>query len=162
MHGKGFRDIWPLFHLFDELLTAFDRNGEGADLETLGVEPGLTVAHIELPAMPGTAQQFAHARAMIDARLRRRQPRHARRLVQRRALMRAAVQQRKELAVDMEHDNVAAVDADNLVAAGWNLASAGDDVTGHQNLYTARALVAKILFRSASVSGVLKAKRASS
>ena len=35
--------------------------------------------------------------------------------------MRAAIEQREELAVDVEHDDVAAVDADNLVAAGRDL-----------------------------------------
>jgi hypothetical protein len=35
--------------------------------------------------------------------------------------MRAAVEQREELTVNMEHDDVAAVDADHLVAAGRDL-----------------------------------------
>jgi hypothetical protein len=46
--------------------------------------------------------------------------------------MRTAVQEREELAIDMEHDNVAAVDADDLVAAGRNLRGASDDVTDHE------------------------------
>ena len=49
--------------------------------------------------------------------------------------MRTTVEQREELAIDMEHDDVAAVDTDDLVAAGRDLGDAGDDVTGHlQNL----------------------------
>ena len=45
--------------------------------------------------------------------------------------MRAAIQERKELAIDMEHDDVAAVDRDDLVAAGRDLGGARDDVPGH-------------------------------
>jgi hypothetical protein len=81
--------------------------------------------------MPGAAQQFADAGTLIDAGLRRGQPRHAGRLVERRTLVRTTIKQREELAVDVEHDNVAAIDVDHLVAAGWNLRGAGDDVTGH-------------------------------
>ena len=43
------------------------------------------------------------------------------RLLQWGAFMRAAVQQREELAIDMEHDDIAARDVDNLVAAGRDL-----------------------------------------
>jgi hypothetical protein len=32
----------------------------------------------------------------------------------------------------MKHDDVAAVDADHLVAAGRDLRGASDDVTGHE------------------------------
>jgi hypothetical protein len=44
--------------------------------------------------------------------------------------MRAAVEQREELAIDMEHDDVASLDVDHLVAAFWNLSGAGDYTTG--------------------------------
>ena len=45
--------------------------------------------------------------------------------------MRAAIEQREELAVDVEHHDVAAVDAEHLVAAGRNVGGAGDNVAGH-------------------------------
>ena len=45
--------------------------------------------------------------------------------------MRAAIEQREELAVDVEHDDVAAIDVDHLVAAGRDVGGAGDDVAGH-------------------------------
>jgi hypothetical protein len=84
--------------------------------------------------------------------------------------MRTAIEQREEFAVDMKHHNVAAIDGNHLVAAGRDIRGAGDDVAGHliknfvcdQSLYNARALPLKILARSASVSGVLNAKRGSS
>src|SRR3974390_573824 len=124
-------DVWPLFHFGGKLLTTFDRNRKRADLEALRIEPGLTVAHGDLPAVPRTAQQLADARALVNARFRRGQPRHARRLVERRALMRAAIEKREELAIDVEHDNVAGVDVHHLVAAGGDFRCAGDDVTSH-------------------------------
>ena len=47
--------------------------------------------------------------------------------------MRAAVEQREEFAVDMEHDDVAAGNFNHLVAAGRDVRGAGDDVTGHMD-----------------------------
>lgn len=86
--------------------------------------------------MPGTAQHLPDPRALIDAGLGRGQPCHTSCFLQRGAFMRAAVQQRKELAVDVEHDDIAACDVDDLVAAGQDVAGSRDDVTGHvdQNL----------------------------
>src|SRR5215475_155566 len=127
MHRKGIGDIGALL----QFLAAFDRDRERAHLEALRIEPGLAVAHVELPAVPGATQQFADAIAVVDAGLRRCQPRDAGGLVQRRALVRAAIEQREELAVDMKHDDVASLDADHLVAAEWNLRGARDDVTSH-------------------------------
>jgi hypothetical protein len=45
--------------------------------------------------------------------------------------MRTAIEQREELAIDVEHDDVAALDANNLVAAGRDVRGAGDDMPGH-------------------------------
>src|SRR6185312_5912442 len=77
-HLKGLGDIGSLL----QFLTAFDRDRVGTHLEPFRVEPGLAVAHVELPAMPGAAQQFADTVAVVDSGLRRRQPRHAGRLVE--------------------------------------------------------------------------------
>ena len=103
---------------FLQFLAAFDRDRIGAHFHPLRIEIGLPVAHVEFPAVPRAAQQFADARALVDTGLRRGQPRDAGGLLQRRALMRAAIEQREELAIDVEHDDVAAVDAEDLVAAG--------------------------------------------
>src|SRR5215472_8433476 len=162
MHRESLGDVRPLLHLFSQLLAALHGDRERADPEARRIEPGLAGAHVELPAMPGAAQELADAGALVDTGLGRGQARHAGGLVERRAFMRAAVQQREELAIDMEHDDVAAVDADHLVAARRDVRGTRDDVTGHYSLYTARALVLKIFLRSASDSGVLNAKRASS
>src|SRR5262245_551156 len=86
-----------------QLLAAFDRDRIGAHLDALRIEPGLPGAHVELPAVPGAAQEFADTVADINAGLRRGQPRDAGGLLQWSTLMRAAVEQRKEFAVDMEN-----------------------------------------------------------
>src|SRR6266403_1774909 len=118
-----------VLELFDHAVV--EDNRIGPHLEAIRIEPGLPGAHVELPAMPGAAQQFADAGTLVDAGLRRGQPRHARRLVERRAGVRAAVEQREELAIDVEHDDVAPLHINHLVAAGRNLCGAGDNVTGH-------------------------------
>ena len=60
--------------------------------------------------------------------------------------MRAAVEQREELAVDMEHDDVAAIDLDHLVTARRNVCGAGDDVTGHaSNTWNYKSVLRPIL-----------------
>src|SRR5262249_49499285 len=38
-----------------EFVAALDRDGIGPDLDPFRVEPGLAVAHVEFPAVPGTA-----------------------------------------------------------------------------------------------------------
>jgi hypothetical protein len=55
--------------------------------------------------------------------------------------MRAA-EQRKEFAIDMEHDDIAALDADDLVAARQDVGGSGDNVTGHGSKSVKRAGVA--------------------
>src|ERR1700743_1129654 len=153
---------------FGEFLAAFDLDRIGPNLDAFRIEPGVAVAHVEFPTMPRAAQKFADARALIDAGLRRRQPRDAGGLLQWRAFMWTAIEQREERAIDMKYHDVAAVDSDDLVAAERDVGGAGDDVTGHlarfagYNLYSVRALRLKILARSESESGVLKAKRGSS
>src|SRR6478609_4093277 len=128
VNRKGLGDVRTLGQRFAVL----DYDRVGPDLDALRVEPGLPGAHVEFPAVPGAAQQLADPGALVDAGLRRGQPRHARRLVERRAFVRTAVEQREELAVDMEHDDVAAIHANHLVAAGRDFIGAGDDVTGHR------------------------------
>src|ERR1700749_543304 len=98
MDREGLGDVGPLLHLLGQFLAAFDRDRERADLEALRIAPGLAGAHVELPAVPGAAQEFADARALVDSGLRRGQARHAGGLLQRRALMRTAIEQREELA----------------------------------------------------------------
>src|ERR1700749_1234042 len=131
MDREGLGDVGPLLHLLGQFLAAFDRDRERADLEALRIAPGLAGAHVELPAVPGATQEFADARALVDSGLRRGQTRDAGRLFEWRTLMRAAIEQREEIAVDMEYDDVAAVDVDDLVAAGWDVRGTRDDVTCH-------------------------------
>src|SRR6476620_4326282 len=62
---KGFGYIRTLL----QLLAAFDGDRIRTHFHALRIEPGLPVAHVELPAVPWTPQQFADPRAHIDARL---------------------------------------------------------------------------------------------
>src|SRR4029079_1616402 len=118
MHREGLGDIGALgeavLEFLGDFLAAFDRDRIGTDLEALRIEPGLPVAHVEFPAVPGAAQQFADPRTLEYAGLRRGQPRHARRLFQRRAGVRTATDPRRELAPDVAHDDVPARDAETL------------------------------------------------
>src|SRR5947208_12719329 len=81
--------------------------------------------------MPRAAQELADAVTDIDAGLWRRQSRNAGRFRQWRALMRTAIEQRKELAIDMEDHDIATLHVDNLVAAGSDICGTRDDVTCH-------------------------------
>src|SRR6516225_7614554 len=49
MYRECFGDIGSLGHSLSKLRAAFDRNGKRANLESLRIEPGLAVAHVELP-----------------------------------------------------------------------------------------------------------------
>src|SRR5580692_12723981 len=98
MDRKGFRHIGSL----GERLTILDDNRIGPDLDALGIEPGLAVAHVEFPTMPGATQQFADTRALIHPGFRRGQPRHTGCLVERRTGMRAAIKQSEEFAIGVE------------------------------------------------------------
>src|SRR5260370_16110593 len=126
MHRKCLGHVRPL----GQRLAVFDDDRIGPYLDALRIEPGLAGAHIEFPAVPGAAPEFAYPRALIDSGLRRGQSRDASGLVERPAFARATIKQREELAVDMEHDNVAAIDIDHLVAAGPDLAGSSHGVTG--------------------------------
>src|SRR6185503_16034909 len=105
VNGEGFGDIRPLRERFAVL----DHNRIGSHLDAFRIEPGLSVAHVELPSVPGAAQQFADPRALVDAGLRRGQARNAGRLVERRAGMGTTVEQREELAIDVKYDDVAPI-----------------------------------------------------
>src|ERR1044072_6243565 len=55
MHRKRLRHVRP----FRQRFAVLDRHRIGPDLDALGVEPGLAGTHVELPAVPGAAQEFA-------------------------------------------------------------------------------------------------------
>src|SRR5437764_1008347 len=102
VNRKGFGHIGPL----GQRLAVLDHNRIGPHLDAVRIEIRLPGAHVELPAMPGAAQQFADAGTLVDPGLRRGQPRDACRLVERRAFVGTAIEQREELAIEMEHDGV--------------------------------------------------------
>src|ERR1700730_2523062 len=83
MHWERLGHIGPLA----QRLAVLDHDRIGPDLEALRIEPGLAGTHVEFPAVPGAAQEFADPRALVDTGLRRGQPRHAGGLVERRAFV---------------------------------------------------------------------------
>src|SRR5438045_6734759 len=74
----------------------------GLDAEAAGVAVGLAGADVELPAVPGAANDLAEFGVFDLARILRLREPDQRALAQRRALMRATVHQAEILALDVE------------------------------------------------------------
>src|SRR5947209_18785021 len=105
------------------------RIGPGA--EALRVAIGLPGADVEFPAMPGTAQDLAWPRIFDDAGIGGLRQPDQRALAQRGALVRAAVQQAEELALDVEHRDRALVDGEEFSRPRWQLVHRGNNVSRH-------------------------------
>ena len=100
-------------------------------------------ADIEFPAVPGAADDFAEPGIFDVAGIGRLREPDQRAFAQRRALMRAAVQQAEELALDVEDRDRALIDGEELARARRQLVHRGDDMSGHIILaspYSFRAL----------------------
>src|SRR6185312_1659424 len=124
----GLRDIGPLHHA-----------GAGLDMDRIGLHPkppgiavGLAGADIELPAVPGAADDFAWSRVLDRAGVGRLREADQRPLAQRRALVRATVEQAEELALDVEDRDRPLVDGEKLARTRRQFRHRGDDMTNHQ------------------------------
>src|SRR5262249_15757675 len=122
--------------------TGLDLHREGACMHAVRVAPGLAGADVELPAVPRTAQHFALARQPVFPRRGRLQPAEQRATAQRRALVRAAIEQCEELAVDVEDADLAPLYRDDLTGAGRDFVHRCDNVAAHAQSrpYSAAAL----------------------
>src|SRR5262249_6413351 len=100
--------------------------------ETVGIAPGAPRAHVELPAMPGTAQHLAGPRILVGARLRRQHETGEPAAGEAATLVRTLIRQGKQLALDVEDDDVAARDGAGPARPGGRALSSGDDVARHQ------------------------------
>ena len=107
------------------------RNGELPRPDARRIAPGFAGAHVELPAMPRAADDLALARIAVLAGLARLDQPSETALAQAAALMRAAVGEREELALDVEHGDLTAADVDELARAGRKLAHIRNDVFRH-------------------------------
>src|SRR5258708_34960529 len=93
--------------------------------------PGLARLNVEFPAVPRAAQYFpAPCQAVFARPLRLEAAEHVT-IAERRALMRAPIDQRVMFAIHIEHANLATGRIDDLLAAGRDLAHGSDDVTRH-------------------------------
>src|SRR5260364_240887 len=120
------------------------------------VAPGLAGGELELPAVPGAAQEFPVAFEAIVAGTRGLRDAGDDAGADPRAAMRTAVQQRMQPSVDVEQCDLAAVDEGGPARARRQFVGGTDDVAAHDRRYNAIALSLKIWRRWASVIGNLK------
>src|SRR6266568_6590958 len=103
----------------------------GLGAKAAGIAVGLPGTDIELPAVPGTADDLPLPGVFDLAGVVRLRQSDQRPLAQRGALMRAAIEQAEILALDVEHRDRTAIDGEEFAAAGWQLLDGRNDVTGH-------------------------------
>src|SRR3954468_9199200 len=103
----------------------------GLDAKAAGIAVGLPGADVELPAVPGTANDLAQPGVFDLARIFRLRQSDQRPLTQRGALMRAAIEQAEILALDVEHSDRTLADREKLAAARRQFRDGRDDVAGH-------------------------------
>src|SRR5580704_16248121 len=125
--GKGLGHVGAL----DQCRAGRHRNRELPRPDARRIAPGFAGAHVELPAVPRAADDLALPRVAVLAGLAGLDQAGQAAFAQAAALMRAAVGKREELALDVEHRDLAALDVDELAGAGWKLAQCSDHVLGH-------------------------------
>ena len=100
--------------------------------EAAGVAVGLAGTDVELPAVPGAADDLAEFGIFDLAGVARLREPDQRALAQRRALMRAAVHQAEILALDVEDRDRPPVDLQKFPRARRKLVDRRNDMTRHQ------------------------------
>src|SRR5262249_41169614 len=108
------RERLGLIGAFDQLGAGLDRHRVLARAQALRIAPRAAGADVELPRMPGAADDFALPGIAILARLRRFEQAGAVTEREASALVRTTVVEREELAVDVEDDDGAVADRDEL------------------------------------------------
>jgi hypothetical protein len=93
---------------------------------------GLAGADVELPAMPGAADDLTQLGVLDVAGIARLRQPDQRALAQRCALMRAAIEQAEIFALDVEDRDRPVVDGDEFARPRRQFTDGGDDVFGHQ------------------------------
>src|SRR6202043_2770409 len=127
-HRKGFGLVGPLPQLGPRL----DRLRVLTRAQPLRVAPGAAGANVELPGMPGATDDLALPGIAVIARLRRFEEAGEPAMGEASALVRAAVVEGEELAVDVEDDDRPVADRHELATAGGNFTYRRDHVPGHQ------------------------------
>src|SRR5712671_716672 len=126
-HRDRLRHVRSLHHARPRL----DIGGIGFCAKPFGVAVGLAGADIEFPAVPGAADDFAWPGIFDLTGIGRLREPDQRPFAQRSTLMRAAVQQAEEFALDIEHRDRALIDGKEFARARRQLVDRSDDVTGH-------------------------------
>src|SRR3954451_3803035 len=127
-HRYRLGNVRPLHHARSRL----DMRGISLHAEAARVAVGLAGADVELPAMPGAANDLAELGIFDLARiLRLREPDQGS-LAQRSALMRAAVHQAEIFTLDVENCDRPSVDLQKFSRAGRKLVDRGNHMPRHQ------------------------------
>src|ERR1700719_3331475 len=116
---------------FDQRRARRHRNRKLPRPDARRIAPGFAGAYVELPTVPWAADDLALPRIAVLAGLFGLDQSGQAPFAQAAALMRAAVGEREELALDVEHCDLAALDVDELAGAGRKLAQRSDHVFGH-------------------------------
>src|SRR5262245_16971657 len=111
--------------------SGFHRDGVVHEPHALGIAPGAACADVELPGMPGTADDLTGARILIVAGSRRCDSTREFAARQAATLMRALIGECEELALDIENNDVAPCHLHQLSRPRRDLGGSGDDVAGH-------------------------------
>src|SRR5207302_9648221 len=141
--------------LSSQRLGGLDRDFVGADAGAVGLAEGAAGGEVELPAMPGAAKDLAVARPEVFTGSGGKGHAFDAAEAERAALVRAAIAQGVEGAVDVEDADGAALDIDDLPAAGGHIGNQADDVACHQTSvspYNSRAFCSKMRWRMESGS----------
>src|SRR5690606_18534325 len=129
---------------FTDILPLLDRDFVALDLDPVRLATRLSGTKVELPAVPGAAQDFIGPGKAVLARLVRLDQADQTPFAKAAALVGAAVQNAEQLAVDVEDGDRAALDGDELATAGRQVPNRGDDVATHlARPYTFRAFSKK-------------------
>jgi hypothetical protein len=100
--------------------------------EAARIAIALAGADVELPAVPGAAQDFARPRVFDLAGIFGLRKTNQWPLAEIGALMRTAVQQAEKFALDVEDRDRSAVELDEFARARRQLIDRGNDVSSHQ------------------------------
>src|SRR4051812_48487072 len=131
-HVVGFCCIRTGYRL-RALAGRLDRDGVSADAQPRRVEPRLAGLDVELPSVPGTAEDFTLPNILILAGSGRERHPGERALAQRSTLMWAPVAHGKKGARHVEHADGAPGYLHDLPRAGRNLPHRSHRVAGHSH-----------------------------
>src|SRR6185437_7011494 len=136
-HRDRLRDVGSLY----DGLPRRHFNRIAAHRDPAGIAEALTGADVELPPMPGAADDLTLAGILILPRFVRLDQSRQDAFAHRSALVRAAVKQAKELAAKIEHRDRSAAHRHQLALARWDLRNGGNNVLAHDRGVSCKPLL---------------------